>query len=377
MTEPRVIFNRPLCGETEVVPSKSVSHRALISAFLAGGESELINVARCEDVDATRRCLAALKNGAVMDAGESATTLRLLLPLSLLFGGGHFYMAEGLAKRPLEPYAESLAVTLKRNGGELSVAGSLCPGEYRIRGDVSSQFVSGLLLALPLLQGGSALHVVNGLGSRPYVELTRSVMESFGVFVEPTSDGFSIPGGQRYRPARFFVEGDWTYAANFLAANRLGGNVTLKGLSMTSLQGDRAVVDAFDKSEVDVSDMPDVFPALAVNACAKRSVTLLTGGRRLRFKESDRLNAMAEELTALGADLEVRGDALLVRGSGRLKGGKADAHNDHRVAMALSVAAAICDSPVELSGSESVKKSAPDFFEELKKLGGTAQGKGE
>ncbi|MCE5236070.1 MAG: 3-phosphoshikimate 1-carboxyvinyltransferase [Eubacteriales bacterium] len=371
MSEPRVIFNRPLVGETRVVPSKSVSHRALICAFLADGESKLQNLGECDDVEATRRCLAALRNREPMDAGESATTMRLLLPLSLLYGGGRFLMRGSLINRPLEPYAESLDVKLYRNGDEILVSGCLEPGEYRIRGDVSSQFISGLLFALPLLHGDSALHVTGELQSRPYVELTRMVMERFGVYVKVAGDGFLIPGKQSYRSADFTVEGDWTYAANFLAANALGGNVRLSGLDMDSLQGDRQVLSAFGKDEIDVSDMPDTFPALAVYACSKRGPTLITGGHRLRYKECDRLNAMAVELHNLGADVEERHDSLLVRGTGRLRGGKADAHGDHRVAMALSIAAAICESPVELYGGESVKKSAPAFFEALKALGGT------
>lgn len=371
MNEPRVIFNRPLKGETRVVPSKSVSHRALICAFLAGGESNLQNLGECEDVEATRRCLAALKTHEPMDAGESATTMRLLLPLSLLFGGGRFLMRGSLTNRPLEPYSESLDVRLYRSGNEILVSGCLEPGEYRIRGDVSSQFISGLLFALPLLNGDSALHVTGELQSRPYVGLTRMAMERFGVYAEVTDDGFSIPGKQSYRPADFTVEGDWTYAANFIVANALGGNVRLSGLDMDSLQGDRQVLSVLGKDEIDVSDIPDVFPALAVHACSKRGVTLIKGGHRLRYKECDRLNAMAVELSNLGADVEERYDSLLVRGTGRLRGGKADAHNDHRIAMALSVAAAICDNPVELYGGESVKKSAPAFFEALKTLGGT------
>ncbi len=367
----RVIFNRPLKGETDVIPSKSVSHRALICAFLAEGKSHVENVCDCDDVDATRRCLAALKAGKTMDAGESATTMRLLIPLSLLNGGGRFLMTGSLATRPIEPYSESLDAKLYRNGNEVIVTGDLTPGEHRIRGDVSSQFVSGLLFALPLLNGDSFLHVAGTLQSRPYVDLTRDIMARFQVYTEAYGDGFLIRGYQRYKSADLFVEGDWTYASNFLVANRLGGSVKLNGLDQESLQGDRRVLYALDKDEVDISDMPDVFPALAVNACAKKGVTRITGGRRLRFKECDRLNAMVTELNKLGADAKEEGDTFLVRGTGRLKGGKADSHNDHRVAMALSIAAAICDAPVELTGSESVKKSAPHFFETLKALGGT------
>lgn len=371
MSEPRIIYNRPLFGKTEAVPSKSVSHRALICAFLARGASIVKNLCECDDVNATRRCLAALENGEVMDAGESATTMRLLIPLSLLYGGGRFLMAGSLVKRPIEPYSESLDAKLYRNDKEIIVTGELEPGEYRIRGDVSSQFISGLLFALPLLNGNSMLHVTGLLQSRPYVQLTRYVMERFGVTIKPFGDGFLIPGNQRYQPAEFTVEGDWTYAANFLAANRLGGNVAIGGLNMESLQGDREVLQAFDQRVVDVSDMPDVFPALAAAACGKKWDTLLTGGHRLRYKESDRLAVMAEELSALGADVEEKGDSLLVCGTGRLKGGRCYAHNDHRIAMALSIAAAICDQPVELYGGEAVTKSAPNFFETLKTLGGT------
>jgi len=371
MSVQRVIFNKLLCGETDATPSKSVSHRALICAFLAEGKSHVEHVCDCEDVTATKRCLAALKAGKLMDAGESATTMRLLIPLSLLYGGGRFLMAGSLIGRPIEPYSESLDAKLYRNGNEVIVTGGLSPGEFSIRGDVSSQFVSGLLFALPLLDGDSFLHVKGPLLSRPYVELTRDIMARFGVSTEAYRDGFFIKGNQHYTSADLYVEGDWTYASNFLVANRLGGKVKINGLNLDSLQGDRQVLCALDKDEIDISDMPDVFPALAVNACAKKGVTHITGGNRLRFKESDRLNAMTTELYKLGADVKEEGDSLLVRGTGRLKGGKVDSHNDHRVAMALSIAAAICDEPVELTGSEAVKKSAPRFFETLKALGGT------
>lgn len=371
MSKERIIYNKPLRGETDAIPSKSVSHRALICAFLAEGNSRVEHVLDCEDITATKRCLVALKAGRVMDAGESATTMRLLIPLSLLYGGGRFLMGGSLVGRPIEPYSESLDAKLYRNGNEIIVTGDLMPGEYYIRGDVSSQFVSGLLFALPLLEGDSFLHVKGKLQSRPYVELTRDIMAQFQVFTEVCDDGFFIKGNQSYKNTDLYVEGDWTYASNFLVANRLGGNVKLNGLNYNSLQGDRQVLHALDMDEIDISDMPDVFPALAVNACAKAGVTRITGGRRLRFKESDRLSVMANELSKLGADLEEEDDSLLVRGTGHLKGGKADSHNDHRVAMALSIAAAICDEPVRLTGSESVKKSAPRFFETLKALGGT------
>jgi 3-phosphoshikimate 1-carboxyvinyltransferase len=338
---------------------------------LAEGKSHVEHVCECDDVTATKRCLAALKEGKIMDAGESATTMRLLIPLSLLYGGGRFFMAGSLMGRPIEPYSESLDAKLYRNGNEIIVTGSLMPGEFYIRGDVSSQFVSGLLFALPLLDGDSFLHVKGTLQSRPYVELTRDIMARFGVYTEVYGDGFFIKGNQHYTNADIIVEGDWTYASNFLVANHLGGNVKISGLNPDSLQGDKQILYALDKDEININDMPDVFPALAVNACAKKGITHITGGHRLRFKESDRLSVMATELYKLGADVKEEGDSLFVRGTGRLKGGRADSHNDHRVAMALSIAAAICDEPVELTGSDAVKKSAPRFFETLKALGGT------
>lgn len=410
----KILTRRPR-GIVEIPPSKSLSHRAVICGALASAAGRCLigNPGSSEDLDATLRAVTALgfrwepagdklaltgrpprpaPTVTLIDCGESASTLRLTLPLAALEGcETHFTGSEGLFRRPLTPYREALApsgVELRpeRNGVRLS--GRLQSGVYRLPGDQSSQFVSGLLLALPLLPGDSELRLTTPLESRPYVEMTLEVMAEFGVEVRALPDGYKIPGGQRYRPADYTVEGDYSQAAFFLAAAALGCPVECAGLREHSSQGDREILsilramgaqvrrsgnrltvtaDRLRGVTVSARQIPDLIPPLAALCCFCEGESRITDARRLRLKESDRLRALSTQLGALGADIREEGDSLVIHGQPWLRGGAADACGDHRVAMALAVAALRCRTPVRLTGADTIKKSYPSFWEDFEK----------
>lgn len=411
-----------LSGTLKIMPSKSVSHRATICAALAGG-SVVDNIGLSEDIRATVGALAALgfgceldgnslrSNGkagpakaAEIDCGESGSTLRLLLPLALDGGSARFTGRGRLLERPMAPYAEMFqkrGIYMEHTPRYIDVRGKLESGVFSLRGDVSSQFVSGLMFALPRLAGDSLIELSSPLESRSYVLLTMQALKAFGVTITETRrdglEAYEIPGGQAFKPAHVRVEGDYSHAAFWLVAGALGGGARLQGLDKNSVQGDAAVIDILRKmnadieleggeltvrpsrlkgTDVDISQTPDIFPILAVAACAAEGETRLYGGARLRVKESDRLSAMATELAKLGANVSEGGDALRVRG-GRLRGGDVSAHADHRIAMSLAVAASICEDSVRIDDAWCVSKSAPDFWREYASAGGKYQLEGE
>ena len=399
-----------LHGAVTPPPSKSQAHRLLIAAALSGGVSTIHNLADSQDIAATRRCLAAL--GAridelgentvqvrglgnavveagpapILDCGESGSTLRFLIPLALLVNGEAAFTGHGrLMERPLKPYEDLFrekGIAWKWENGRLTVDGgrgygdyALTPGEYRLPGNVSSQFFTGLLFVLPLLGGDSTLVPTTPLESRDYLELTRQVQALAGVRSRWQGDALFIPGGQRYRPFEAAVEADWSQAAFWYAANFLGGEVDIQGLAPRSAQGDMAVSEHYwrlarpGEAEIDVSGCPDLLPPLAVMAAARNGVTRFTHAARLRMKESDRLRTTAALLAALGGQVEEGPDFLTVRG-GPLTGGTVDSANDHRIAMAAAIAATGCAGPVTVLGAECVAKSYPNFWEDYRKLGG-------
>lgn len=400
-------------GAVEIPPSKSVGHRALICAGLAalggGGDSLLSRMGDSQDIHATRRCLEALgvafaqegdavrvKGGGelrqALDCGESGSTLRFMIPVAAVGGDRVTFTGRGrLLDRPLGVYATIFGergLEFDRQDGGIAVRGPLPSGDYHLPGDVSSQFVSGLLLALPLLAGDSRIILDSPLESAAYVALTIRVMKDFGVAVTQEGDSFSVPGGQRYSSGRYRVEGDWSQAAFFLAAGALGQPVSCLGLAEDSLQGDGAIVEILRRMgaevlwrrgalrassrglaavDIDAREIPDLVPVLAVLCSLARGTSRITGAGRLRLKESDRLNAMTTELRKLGADIRQGPDWLAITGKEKLAGGAVDAHGDHRVAMALAVAAIRCDGPVILNGWEHVNKSYPRFWEDFEK----------
>lgn len=407
----RIITPARLRGTVTPPPSKSQAHRLLIAAALAEGTSRVSNVAFSQDIEATLACMKALGArveaegstvtikglgsrrtawspcmcGAVhLDCGESGSTLRFLIPVALAVAGGAFFTGRGrLLARPQKPYADLFAekgIFFAHEAQAITAGGMLTPGVYRLPGDVSSQFVTGLLYALPLLEGDSEIVLTTPLESRGYVDMTLLALDAFGVHVEETEGGYRIPGGQRYRCADLTVESDYSQAGFYYAAIGLGNEVEILGLNPFSAQGDMRIVPYFLKLsqpgevELDVSQCPDLVPALAVHgALRKGEVTRIVNAARLRIKESDRLAAVTEELNKLGAQVEEHPDSLTIRGVDRLRGGMVDAHNDHRIAMMLAVAATRADGPVILDGAESVRKSYPDFWDDYEALGGKTE----
>lgn len=380
----------PLCGAITPPPSKSYAHRALIAAALAGGESELtgLGLSDSKDITATRRCLDALANSPeelpLLDCGESGSTLRFLIPIALVLRGGARFTGQGLLmQRPQKPYFDlfdEMGVFYAQEGSVLTVKGALLPGDHCLPGDVSSQFVTGLLYALPLLSESSRILLTTPLESRDYVEMTVAVMRHFGVRAEETNDGWLVPGGQSYRPAALAVEADWSQAAFFYAARGLGSELDIQGMNMRSAQGDMRIVPYAEKLaregdvELDVSQCPDLVPPLAVLAAVRTGTTQIVNAARLRIKESDRLASVTHTLNAMGAQIEEHPDSLTIRGVETLTGGATvDCCNDHRIAMMAAMAATRCAAPVTLVGAQCVEKSYPTFWADYVRLGGQIQ----
>ncbi len=374
-----------LRGAITPPPSKSYAHRALIAAALADGESRLTNLADSKDIIATRRCLDALSDTAqelpLLDCGESGSTLRFLIPVALALRGGARFTGQGrLMERPQKPYFDLFdekGISYALKNGVLTVQGTLTPGEYRLPGDVSSQFVTGLLYALPLLGGESQIILTSPLESRNYVDMTVEVMAHFSVTAEETHDGWRIPGNQQYKSNDLTIEADWSQAGFFYAALGLGSDLRIDGLNPQSTQGDRRMYGFYEtlrrpgNAELDVSQCPDLVPPLAVFAAVRSGTTRIVNAARLRIKESDRLATVTQTLNALGATVEEHPDSLTVHGAEQLAGGvTVDCCNDHRIAMMAAVAATRCASPIVLTGAECVSKSYPDFWDDYAALGG-------
>ena len=379
-----------LRGAITPPPSKSQAHRLLIAAALADGESRIEHLADSQDIQATRRCMAALKAPGedlpVLDCGDSGSTLRFLITVALaLRGGGRFTGRGRLMERPQKPYFDLFdekGIAYRQEDGVLTVQGRLTPGTFALPGDVSSQFVTGLLYALPLLEGDSRITLTTPLESRGYVDMTLEALERFGIRAEcPDGRTLRVPGGQTYRPCRAAVESDYSQAAFYYAANGLGGQVEILGLNPRSAQGDRCIVPYHmqlcgpGEAELDVSQCPDLVPPLAAHAALRQGITRIVNAARLRIKESDRLTAVTQVLTALGADVVEGADRLTITGQpeGLAGGVTVDSHNDHRIAMMAAIAATRCAAPVTIIGAECVAKSYPDFWEDYERLGGQIQ----
>ena len=376
-----------LSGTVTPPPSKSQAHRLLICAALAGEGSVIHNLADSQDIRATRRCLAELTTNRrtlpELDCGESGSTLRFLIPIALALRGGGVFTGQGrLMERPQKPYFDLFdekGIRYERKGGVLTVEGRLTPGEYRLPGNVSSQFFTGLLLALPLLDGPSAIIPTTPLESEGYIGMTLDAMHEFGVDIASTRSlppHYLISGGQKYRGAEATVEGDWSQAAFWYAANCLGCTVDVRGVSQYSTQGDRVIESCClelsqpGDTEIDMSGCPDLAPPVATAAAVRQGTTRLVNAGRLRIKESDRLAAITAALNALGARVAEHPDSLTIYGRDSLAGGTGDCCNDHRIAMMAAIAATCCREPVTLLGAECVAKSYPDFWDVYRMLGG-------
>ena len=393
-----------LKGTITPPPSKSQAHRLIIAAALSDGVCRLSNVELSQDIQATLRCMRTLNADAssdgtvirgcnlvdgfeepppeIMDCGESGSTLRFLIPVALaLQGGGKFTGHGRLMERPQGPYFDLFrekGIACSLEDGVLTVSGKLTPGEYALPGDVSSQFVTGLLYALPLLEGDSEIHLTTGLESRGYVDMTLDALVQFGVTADYDGDRrFQVPGNQVYQHRDLAIEADWSNAAFWYAARLLGCSVETAGLNQASVQGDR-VIAAFCNHlresgpvELDVSQCPDLVPPLAAIAALRdRETTRIGNAARLRMKESDRLSTITAALTALGAEVHEEPDRLIIVGKPSLPGGTVDSANDHRIAMMAAIAATGCTGPVTIRGAECVQKSYPDFWEVYRSLGG-------
>lgn len=406
-----------IAGSVNVPSSKSLGHRAVICAGLARGRSLIKGLSPSKDVEATISGLRQLgiccefsgsdlvienndlpAEGALIDCKESGSTLRFLIPVALALAGEAVFTGSGrLGERPLDVYRElfssmGIAWHQEHGGLPLRVKGCLKSGEYEVDGSISSQFITGLLFALPLLKDGSVLRIKNTLESRPYVDLTMDTLKDFGInIINHSYKEFIIPGGQSYTQRNYNVEGDYSQAAFFLAGGALSGSVSLNGLKKPSLQGDRVIIDLLSRmgaeltwndnilhvsqasltgTTIDASQCPDLVPILAVTGALSQGTTVIENAGRLRLKESDRLSAMAGELKRLGADIKKLNDGLIIHGKPRLSGGSVSSWNDHRVAMSLGVAALRCSSPVTINNAECVDKSYPLFWEDLKRIGG-------
>ncbi len=383
-----------LSGSLTAIPSKSQAHRLLICAAFADRPTTLLCSQSNRDMDATAGCLNALganivrneagytvtpvkaiPETATLHCHDSGSTLRFLLPAAAALGVDTAFVMEGrLPQRPLSPLWEEM----ERMGAQLSrptpitirCCGKLRSGVYSIDGSVSSQFITGLLLAVALIPGESQIQLTGKVESRPYITMTQQAMAMFGVDTE----NFTIQGGSRFHsPGKLTVEGDWSNGAFFLAAQTLGNSVIVENLALDSAQGDRAAAKLLpglqENLSISAADIPDLVPILSIVAAVNQGA-VFTDIRRLRLKESDRVASVIAMLTALGGKAEATEDALTVFGTG-LTGGTVDSVNDHRIAMSAAIAATVCREDVTILGAQCVEKSYPNFFEEYRRLGGS------
>lgn len=406
----------PLNGRMYAIGSKSDIHRLLICAALADEPTHILGVTRSEDVEATARCIAGL--GAAVefvgstctvfprklaadnphfDCGESGSTLRFLLPTAAAVCENASFSGRG--RLPERPIGE-LVAAMRELGAEfsteklpLSINGNMRAGKCEIAGNISSQYISGLLMAMSVLAGESEIVLTSTLESAAYVDMTLHTLQIFGAEIETTSTGYRVRGKKSLKsPGTVRADGDWSNAAFFLCAGALAGEVSLSGLDPHSIQGDRAVCDILRRfgarvdigedsvtaaaaplkgCTVDLTDIPDMLPALAVTAAFAEGETIFTGAARLRLKESDRLSTVAALINSLGGRAVEQPDGITVYGV-PLKGGNVDGAGDHRIVMAAAAAAVCTSEEIIINGAEAVAKSYPRFFEDFAELGGKA-----
>lgn len=399
-------------GKVTLPPSKAEMHRKIILGSLAGA-GRIDGSDDCDDTkasfDASYALVRIYPDGREPEfrkcrCGSSAASLRMILPVAGALGGKYIFEgSEQLAKRPIKELLDVLrahGMNIEGDALPLTVTGRLQPGEYKISGNVTSQYISGLLMALPLLDGDSTLEITTELESKGYVDITLQCLKDFQMEIGGEFGKWIIKGNQKpvlpEPPKRAYeyvnpnykhkfkkhqnptspgsgikCERDWSVAANYIVANRFGSEVQLDGLCEDSLQPDKAIVKDLELlgGEIDVSQTPDIAPILAVAACGFAGDTVLTGCKRLRLKESDRITNTVEMLKALGGNAEETEDSIIIHGTGRLAGGKVDPKGDHRIAMAASIAAQICDKGVSILGANCVSKSCLNFFMDSTWLG--------
>lgn len=401
------ITPKKLCGEVTVPPSKSVAHRLIICASLAQGVSVIENIYPSKDIIATAQAMNSLganvelsnnkakivgiKNlpqKTALDCDESGSTLRFLIPVVCALGVKTVFtgnLRSKLPTRPITPYLEELprhGVEFNYNGTmPFTVKGKLLSGEYKMSGDVSSQFITGLIFALSLLDDDSEIVLTTPLQSKPYVDITISAMREFGVEVLETKKGYYIKGNQKYMWKNISCEGDFSQAGFYYVANSLGSDIKISGLCKNSSQGDKKIVEICEKIvynkngklngfTLDCSDIPDLVPILTVLACFCEGKSVIENVARLKIKECDRLLVTEEVLNKIGGKVKAFEDRLEIQGVKEFLGGEIDAHNDHRIAMAMAIASTKCKKPLIIRGAECVGKSYPNFWEHFQKLGG-------
>ena len=399
-----------LVGTVKIPSSKSMAHRMLICAALSKGVSEISEIDISKDIAATVSVMQALgasfefreaerkmivtgiqeiPETAVADCCESGSTLRFLIPVAAALGVETTFTGQGrLPERPITPYIRELTkknIKFQNEKIPFTIQGALQPGRFELEGDISSQFITGLLLALPLLREKSEIILTSPLQSKPYADMTVQCMQQFGVCVREKHGNYHILGTQHYHAQNLSIEGDFSQAAFFYVANAVGNQVVLQNIPETSTQGDRKIVEIIERIcyhqqtpdavfEINARDIPDLVPILAVLATFSEKPTRITGAERLRIKESDRLETTASMLNTLGGNVKILPDGLEIQPVDSLHGGTVDSAGDHRIAMCAAIAATRATEPVRILGAECVAKSYPAFFQDYQKLGGQTHG---
>lgn len=411
---------RTLKGSVSIPPSKSLGHRGIISASLSSGISRITNVQYSKDIIATIDIMKKLgakievnKDELRIDGSnifaeadkqlkfqcnESGSTLRFLIPIALVKKGEYTFEGKGkLVSRPLTSYYEifeekGVEYSTHEGGLPLQIKGSLTSGVFKLRGDISSQFITGLLFALPLLSGDSEVIITTKVESKGYIDLTLDVLKAFGIHIcNEDYKRFKIKGNQKYIGKEYRIEGDYSQGAFYLVAGAIGCDIKCMDLKKDSLQGDKAIIDILKRMgckfqetddfikalpsklkgiDIDVAQCPDLVPILGVAASLAEGTTRILNGKRVRIKESDRLFTTATELNKLGARITELEDGLVIEGVKGFKGGEVEAHNDHRIVMALAMAATRAEGEVLINNPMAIEKSYPNFFEDYKDLGG-------
>ncbi|HCW54662.1 MAG TPA: 3-phosphoshikimate 1-carboxyvinyltransferase [Clostridium sp.] len=421
------VYPAKLNGDIKIPPSKSMAHRAVICASLSDGISRLTNIDYSDDIIATIKAMESLgavivkkedyleviginskdnkvkcniENERLIDCNESGSTLRFLVPIAALFDGENRFIGRGnLGKRPLDTYynifdEQGIKYSYKEGILDLKTEGKLKAGEFKVKGNISSQFITGLLFTLPLLDGDSKIVITTEMESKGYIDLTLSAIKDFGVeIINNDYKEFIVKGNQNYKSRDYKVEGDYSQAAFFLCADALGNEITANDLKLDSLQGDKEVIDILERigikferknsgiigkadnglkaTVIDGSQCPDIIPVVSLVASLCEGTTEIINAERLRIKECDRLVAVTSELNKLGANIKEKQDGLIIKGVKHLKGGaEVWSHKDHRIAMTLAIAATVCEEPVVIKDYECVSKSYPEFWNDYKSLGG-------
>ncbi|MDD3113349.1 MAG: 3-phosphoshikimate 1-carboxyvinyltransferase [Candidatus Izemoplasmatales bacterium] len=410
-----IIHPKPLKGSVRIPPSKSQAHRAIIAASLAKGKSVLSNIAYSDDILATIGAMEKIGvrfiknpnqliiNGInritfnddnFIECNESGTTLRLVMPLLSLSRQKIVYTGKkSLLQRPLGIYEtlfQKMNLPFQKSETSFILSGSIVPGEYDIPGNVSSQFVSGLLFALPLLKEPSRLNVQDPFESRGYVDMTIDMLKTAGVTIIEEGNSYTIPGNQQYKPFNTIIEGDYTQLANFAVMGLLNGDIDCLGVPEKSLQPDRRILDFIQKAkgaysvkdnqlhfqttptegtDFDVSQSPDIAPVLSILAAVSKGESRIENAFRLKYKESNRIYSMYQTMKSFGVETTLLEDGLIIQGKTCLEGGEFESFNDHRIVMAIATASVISTKKITIHNAEVVKKSYPDFFSDMANLG--------